>query len=245
MKKVTIIIPIVARPETGKKCIESVLKHVDFQYVLKVIIHPRLKKLIEWCKEMQIDVYEEFHNSYAKMRKRQVELCETEYLFSLNCDIILIKSIKPMLDFMETHPDVGTCACAIKVKRKFASQFGRNFKITANRKWSYPRCFPNRKKLPPFHYCDFTNDAAILMRMAMFKNITIDTTYYFGLEHEDLFMEIYHSKWKVVSYNDYMAEEIWDIGPKWFQELRGKENRRKNPKFKEEMAYFKRKWRVI
>jgi len=218
---VTIVLPVVWKVSVAKKTIEALQKHANFPHILKVIINPELTNLIQWAKNRNIIVIPKFYFPIVRAKDESVKLCNTKYLCMFDDDMVLNENLKPMLDLMEAHPEIGICATAISGIRHKRLHHGCNMDTKRKRLYIKPA-----KRTLPYGYCDYVHHAGTIFRMEVFDDIQYDLGYRGqGWEHEDLFMQLYKlNKWKIVSYNAITVTPIPKKGrpPRKYQGLRSK-----------------------
>ena len=232
---VTFIMPAVGRTECTKAVVEGIVKHACFPHRLKLIIHPKLDKLQTWSRNLGAEVHSGWYFPIVKAKEAIVKLCDTKYLFMFDNDLQPSKPLKPMLDFMEAHPDVGVCACSLEGSPKHSVlHYGSDFHVTNNRIF----VVESLRKVSPLRYCNYVHHGATLFRMEVFKEVAYDTVYPGqGHEHEDLFLQLAKTKWKVVSFNDCPVYPIPEGGPSGYRSVR-------NKGLKDSYEYFRRKWNI-
>jgi len=233
--QVTFIMPVVSRVDVTKTTVEGIMKYANFPHLFKAIVHPKLVKLKAWLERRGIIVESVFHFPIVRAKEAMVRLCDTEYLFMFDNDLKPDTLLKPMLDFMREHLDVGICGTALEGSpRHSLLHYGANFVITSNRTLlSHPQ-----RKVLPFNYVGYVHHGATLFRMAVFDDVTYDISYPGqGHEHEDLFLQILETDWKVVSYNDCIAKPLHDRGDYPYRKLRGRDTQKS-------FRYFKEKWSI-
>ena len=232
---VTFIMPAVNRIDCTKAVVEAIVRHADFPHRVKVIAHKNLSKLHAWLRELGVEVVVGFYFPIVRAKDAMVRLCDTEYLFMFDNDLMPQKPLKPMFDFMEQHPDVGVCACSLEGSPKHSVlHYGADFHVTPNRTF----VVTPHKKASPLKYCNYVHHGATLFRMELFKEVAYDTDYPGqGHEHEDLFLQIARTKWKVVSYDDCPVYPIPEGGTSDYRAIR-------NKGLKDSYEYFRRKWNI-
>ena len=211
------------------------MKCANFPHLFKAIVHPDLVELKSWLEERGIIVESSFYFPIARAKDAMIKLCDTKYLFMFDNDFRPNTPLKPMLDFMEEHPDVGVCATAMAGSEQHSLlHYGADFVITPSRTLvSIPR-----REVLPFNYTGYVHHAATLFRMRLFDNVAYDTKYPGqGHEHEDLFLQVLETDWKVVSYNACTATPIYDSGERPYRLLRARDTRKS-------FRYFKEKWNI-
>jgi len=231
---VTVIMPAVARVETTKKTVTGLVRNANFPHIFKAIIHPDRVKLIKWLKKLGIEVIQKHYFPIVKVKSEMVKLCKTKYMLMMDNDIMPISPLNPMLDFMETHPKVGVCATALEG----TSLHGvLHYGAEMSQKGNILEVQPLVKKLP-YSYCNYIHHGCTMFRMKLFEEVAYDLAYPGqGYEHEDIFLQIAQTKWKVVSYNAVAATPLWERGPKWYKKLRGKN-------IAKSRTYFRDKWGI-
>lgn len=232
---VTFIMPAVSRVDVTKAVVEGIMEYANFPHLFKAIIHPGLVGLKTWLEVRGITVESSFYFPIVRAKDAMVRLCDTEYLFMFDNDLKPNTLLKPMLNFMQEHPDVGVCGTALEgSSRHSLLHYGADFTITENRVLlSRPR-----RKVLPFNYVGYVHHGATLFRMKVFNDVAYDVTYPGqGHEHEDLFLQISETDWKVASYNDCVAKPLHDRGDHQYKKLRGRDTRKS-------FQYFKEKWNI-
>jgi len=232
---VTVIMPAVARVQTTKKTVTGIMRHANFPHLFKAIIHPDRVKLIDWLENLGVEVIRKHYFPIVKAKSEMVKLCKTKYLFMFDNDLLVKKPLKPILDFMETHPEVGVCATAIEGTLRHAMlHYGANISITPERVF----LTESLEKKTPYRYCNYIHHGATLWRMKVFKDIKYDLNFKGqGHEHEDIFFQLAETKWKAVSYNDVTVQPILEHAPSWYSRLR-------REGINDSYAYFKSKWNI-
>lgn len=252
---VTAVMPVVARPYSAQMAIFALERQMeDIPHVTKIFVHPLLKRLRNWIVEeaskrmWNIQVISEFYFPIVKAKYESVKACHTKYLFMIDCDMYLINKLNPMVEFMESHPDVGVCSTAI-VGPDFKhrqSRFGQNISINKDRVMEFR---PIKKPTYPYEYCSYVHNGATIFRMKIFNEVNYDLRYKGqGLEHEDLFLQLLHlkHKWKIVSYNTVgvvalAGEKHLNVYVRGRKMRYGKVRRRG---VQENIARLKKKWRL-
>jgi len=232
---VTFALPVVSRVDVTKTVVESIMIHANFPHIFKAIVHPDLIDLRKWLEERGIIVESSFYFPIVRAKDAMTKFCDTKYLFMFDNDFRPNTPLKPMLDFMEEHPDVGVCATAIVgTEHHSLLHYGADFVITQSRTLvSIPR-----QEVLPFNYTGYAHHAATLFRMKMFDDVAYDTKYPGqGHEHEDLFLQVLETDWKVVSYNACTSTPIHDFGERPYRLLRARDTRKS-------FRYFKEKWNI-
>ena len=233
---VTIILPVVAKVETAKQTIEGIMKYANFPYVFKVIINPELTDLIKWCEDRNIIVIKAFYFPIVRAKSEMVKLCTTKYMFMFDDDLCPTMTLKPLLDLMELHPDIGIVATALQGHRHNEVRFGMN--AARENDWFILRPCP---KTATWHYCNYVHHGATLFRMDVFKDVYYDVETYGvgqGWEHEDLFYQLMDTKWKIVSYDSILVQTLEGENSDSYNKIR-REGVYKN------VENFKRKWQLI
>jgi len=212
--QVTIVVPVI-RPKLGRETFKAIMKHCGFPYVFKAIIHPNLEELILWSRDQGITVIEDLFIPIARAKKASVELCDTEYLLLFNSNVRPLNEVKPMLDIMERHPEIGVCAAGIAEplprKRSGSLLTVKDGKI---------RETPLKKRRRSFQLCDYVHDAATMYRTKIFSDVMFDTTYASGYAHLDFFMQLRETQWKTVSSNETLVENVEYTDPVWYHSIR-------------------------
>lgn len=261
--KVTVIMPVVARPKIAGIAIQSILDKFEFPYNFIVIIRPHLQKakksvprpiarrmrrenplirrLVDFCRVKNIAVVRALYYPSSRVWNEMVKMCNTKYLFKIDSDFKILYSIEPMLNFIENHPNVGVCGTSIFTKGKAHShtRYGANLRIK-NGRFGAVRCYPpNKPPKEPYHYCDHVHFGSVLIRMRIFEDIAIDKNFYRGMggDHYDFFLQLKQTNWKVVSYNACASSVLAEKGvPDWYRLL-------KRFRSKKTTAYLEKKWR--
>lgn len=216
MVQVTIVVPVI-RPDLGRETFEAIMKHCNFPHIFKAIIHPNLTDLIEWSRNQGITVVEDLYIPIARAKKASVELCDTEYLLLFNSNVKPLNEMKPMLDLMESHPEIGVCAARIK-KPLPRQRVGSLLKVKGGK--IRETHLKERRRRGSFRLCDYVHDAATMYRTEIFKDVMFDTTYASGYAHLDFFMQLKETQWKVASSNEAFVENVEYTDPVWYHSIR-------------------------
>jgi len=223
---ITIVMAVVFREEMAKRTVKALQEHANFPHIFKMIISPKLPKLISWAKGRGIEVIPIIYEPIVRMKAACVKLCKTKYLFMVDSDVLIKNDLKPVLDFMESHKDVGVCALGLEGKfhqpLRYGQYIGRKMNIIFLR--------PFREQFSDYHYVDYVHNGATFFRKEMFKShkgykdVCYDIAYKGqGYNHIDLFMQLRDTKWKVVNCNVVLAEILEDESkPEWYKVLRRK-----------------------
>jgi len=234
---VTIIMPVVSRVDVTKTTIEGIIKHANFPHIFKAIIHPERTGLIKWAENIGIEVIPKFYFPIVRVKNAMTHLCKTKYLFMFDNDLMPTKHMKPMLDFMETHQDVGVCAAAIEGHpRHKLMHYGATLWIDKKRRLK-TTAFDKADRY--YRYCNYVHHGATLFRMNVFQDVRYDTGFPGqGYEHEDIFLQLSNTPWKIVNYNAISVCPLVKENTEWYSTLRGKN-------ITESRRYLFKKWNLL
>ena len=84
-----------------------------------------------------------------------------------------------------------------------------------------------------------TINTATMFRMEVFKDVQYDVSFPGqGYEHEDIFLQLGNTPWKIVNYNSVSVFPLVVETPKWYGKLRGM-------KVSDSRKYLFKKWNLM
>jgi len=230
--KVTMVTPIVERSELAKKVINSFITNSNFPYIIKPIINPKLHGLIKWSKKKGFETVERLCVPIVKAKYLSVQICDTKYLFMMDSDMVIKNKLRPLYDLMEANSDVGVCSTAL-IGGHVNIRYGANLK----KRDSILKVVPCKKELP-LVYCNYVHNAATFFRKEIFNDVSYDIEYKGqGFAHEDLFMQLMRTKWKIVNYNSVVTKHTHTSVSRWYRKLRMKGVGANEKRFKKKWGY--------
>lgn len=237
--RVTICIPHYMREELLMRCLWAVKKNVTLPYSL-IIINDSKKPL--FFNDRKITVINNLEKKGLSAARQQfLKLVNTEYLFFLDDDIIVLpNSLEFQIGALDNYSELAAVSGLLfsNFKIRGAANFEFRGKKVIKKTFDTTTIFSCAKD--HLFFADFIPIAHTLFRTKAVKNLSFDPEYKMGYEHWDFFMQLYFAKWKCAVHTKSIFVDLYRKSPKEYH----KERYRKSI-LKASRAHFIRKWGYI
>jgi GT2 family glycosyltransferase len=151
---------------------------------------------------------------FAQAVNMGLERSSGDFILLLNPDVVIqSSSLRPMIDFMRDHPEMGICGCKL-LNRDSSLQYSKG---------SFPTLFsilyrmilPRRmRKYDLWGYdktgkCDWVTGAFMLIRNRLFGEVgRLDENYFMYYEDMDFCLQAHNKGWEVCFYPGIKADHL-------------------------------------
>lgn len=216
--KVTVGIPHYLRRKLLSKTLTSLDRNVKIPY--HVIIVNDGPPLI--CNNPNITIINRRERAGLGAARQQIlELTDTEYLFFLDDDIIVLpNSLELLVESLETHPELAAVSGILY----------SNFKLSEAANFVFTGKIVKKKQFDIFTILALAKDnlffahsipiSNTLFRTNSIKNLRFDPEYKMGYEHWDFFMQMYFANLKCAVNTKSIFIHLYHKSPRQYKEER-------------------------
>lgn len=212
--KLSIIILTWNSKDMVNKCLDSIYDTIDFEDFEIIVIDNGSKDGTQ--KVLKVDypeikiIQNEKNRGVGPARNQGLEKAQGEYFLILDIDTVVIKNvISTLIDFMDTHTDVGLCGPKLLYQNGELQYSCRKFPTVITK---FLRRIPlgiSRKLLEDEEYHNWDHNsikevdhvigACSLIRKKAFEEIGyFDERIFYGPEDADYCLRLWKSGWKVI-----------------------------------------------
>lgn len=177
-----------------RRCLRSLRKNASLPY--RVIIINDGKYPLSFKDERIHVVNNKERKGLGAARKQFAELVETEFLFALDNDVMVLpRSLESQLQALDRNSQLAAVSGLHFRGRRFCEV--ADFEMIGNqlikRKYDPIEIFASKSDL---FVADFIPISHTMFRMKAVADITFDPSYKIGYDHWDTFMQFYYTNWK-------------------------------------------------
>lgn len=217
--KITVGIPHYMRRKLLLKTLMSLYKNVKVPYRV-IIVNDGGPPLI--CNDPNVMIVNrKERRGLGAARQQILELVDTEYLFFLDDDIVVLpNSLELLIESLETHPELAAVSGILFSNFKLSE--AANFVFIGNK--------VKKKQFDVFTILAHAKDdlffahsipiSPTLFRTNIIKNLKFDPEYKWGYEHWDFFMQMYFANAKCAVNIRSIFIHLYHKSPRQYKEER-------------------------
>jgi len=216
--RVTICIPHYMRENLLLKCLWAVKRNVRLPY--RVIIINDSKKPLFFNDERITVINNLERRGLSAARQQFLELVDTEYLFFLDDDVIVLpKSLEVQIEALDNYPELAAVSGLrfSRFKLSTAANFEFKNKKLIRRTIDITEFLSSSDDLLFAHYIPICHTS---FRTNVLKKIRFDSAYKMGYEHLDCFMQLYYTKWKCAIHRKSIFINLYYKSPREYRKER-------------------------
>lgn len=219
LPKVTICIPHYMRKELLTKCLWAIKKNVRIPYHV-IIINDSKRPL--FFNDRKITVINNLERKGLSAARQQfLELVNTEYLFFLDDDVIVLpNSLEFQIEALDNYPELAAVSGLLfsRFKLRGAANFEFEDEKVIKRKVDATKILSlARNRL---FFADFIPIGHTSFRISAVKTLKFDPEYKMGYEHWDFFMQLYFTRWKCAVHTNSIFIDFYRRSPKEYHKER-------------------------
>jgi len=217
--KITVGIPHYMRRKLLLKTLKSLYKNVKVPYRV-IIVNDGGPPLI--CDDSNVTIINRRERGgLGAARQQIIELVDTEYLFLLDDDIIVLpNSLELLVESLETHPELAAVSGILfsNFKLSEAANFVFTGKMVKKRQFDIFTIFALAKD--NLFFAHSIPVSLTLFRTNLIKNLKFDPEYKWGYEHWDFFMQMYFANLKCAVNTKSIFIHLYHQSPRQYKEER-------------------------
>lgn len=218
-----------------RKCLQALKNNVRIPY--NVIIINSGKHPLSLQDERIHVVNDPRRKGLGAKRQRFAEIVETEFLFSLDNDMIVWpRSLEVQIEALDENPHLAAVSGLHFTRRGFCGVADFEIEGSTIRKRMYDLVEILDSNNDLFE-ADFISIGHTAFRMKAVEDIAFDPNYGIGYEHLDTFLQLYYTDWKCVVHKKSWFTHLASSSPKEYMHLR-----RKATRIKASRKHFIKKW---